>query len=139
MDDVRVVSRAKFSAADIVISPAFRLSSVRLDSPPAHSLATGRPPGGVADLPEAWHRQQRQLPASDPLHQPGTSSWPCSSRAWSSEAERNSGSLARVLDCQGMMKSVMVGRVSDMQESPPRGSPHRQACPRRDSHCEALK
>jgi hypothetical protein len=49
-----------------------------------------------------------------------------------------------------MMESVMVGRESDMQECPPRGSPvcphrkacpvcpHRQACPRRDSHCEAL-
>ena len=51
-----------------------------------------------------------------------------------------------------MTESVMVGRESDMQECPPRGSPvcpprgspvfpHRQACPpsRRDSHCETLK
>ncbi len=68
-----------------------------------------------------------------------TLSWPCSSRAWTFEAGRNSGSLALVLGCQGMMESVMVGRESDMQESPPRGSPHRQACPRPDSHCEALK
>ena len=62
------------------------------------------------------------------------------------------GVLGRVLDCQGMTESVMVGRESDMQECPPRGSPvcpprgspvcpHRQACPpsRRDSHCETLK
>ncbi|MFN9978867.1 MAG: hypothetical protein ACK53Y_03075, partial [bacterium] len=83
MDEVRVVSRAKSSAADLEISPAFRLSSVRLKSPPARSLATGRP-------------QQLQLPASDPHHQPGTSSWPCSSRAWTFEAGRNSGSLALV-------------------------------------------
>ena len=76
--------------------------------------------------------------ASGPLHQPGTSSWPCSSWAWTSEAGRNSGSLALVLDCQGMMESVVVGRESDMQGSPPRGTPHRQACPRPDSHCEAL-
>jgi hypothetical protein len=62
------------------------------------------------------------------------------------------GVLGRVLDCQGMTESVMVGRESDMQKCPPRGSPvcpprgspvcsHRQACPpsRRDSHRETLK
>ncbi len=52
---------------------------------------------------------------------------------------------------QWIVESVIVGRESDMQECPPRGSPvcphrqscpvcpHRQACPRRDSRCEALK
>ena len=85
-----------------------------------------------------WHPQQLQLPAPDPLHQAGTSSWSCSIRSWSSGAGRSSGSLARVLDCQGMAESEMVGRESDMQECPPRESP---VCPHRhrDSHCEALK
>ncbi len=40
-------AHAKSSAADLVISPAFRLSPRRLLSPPAHSLATGRPFGGM--------------------------------------------------------------------------------------------
>jgi hypothetical protein len=57
--------QSKSSAADLVISPAFRLSPVRLDSPPARSLATGIPPGGMASsaaaitllrpAPPAWH------------------------------------------------------------------------------------
>ena len=99
-----------------------------------------------------WHTSRRHgiLSSCNYLIQtrstpPGTSSWPCPSRAWSSEA-------GRVFDCQGMTESVMLGRESDMQECPPRGSPrcpprgspvcpHRQACPpsRRDSHCETLK
>ncbi len=47
----RVVSRAKSSAADLVNAPAFRLSPVRLDSPPPVCLL-------LANLPVAWHPQQ---------------------------------------------------------------------------------
>jgi hypothetical protein len=58
------VSNVKSSAADLVISPAFRLSpiTVRLLSPPAARLLH-------EDLPEAWQHQHLQLPAPGPIRQ----------------------------------------------------------------------
>ena len=47
-DVVLEVSNAQSSAADRVISAAFRLSPVRLLSPPARSLATGKHSTGMA-------------------------------------------------------------------------------------------
>jgi hypothetical protein len=64
-DVVREVSRAKSSAADRVIWAALRLSPVRLLSPPARSLDTGKPSAGMSasdreitndsDVPPANH------------------------------------------------------------------------------------
>ena len=130
MDDVRVVSKAKSSADDLVISAALRFSPARLPSQPARTLAKGRPSRGMASSAAAI----MQLPAPGPFHQPGTSSYSCPKQAYSAEDGRDSYSQ---VDLNWMTESVMVGRVLEMQELHWRLP--RPECPRPGSHCVFLR